>query len=119
MKASRGSRGWGMLALVLATGVTACKDSGLPDRNLPFEEARNRQYGYPVYQPLAGNVPVAAAGRHWLRSAEVMTIPGGIMEPVAAAEGTQLYTVRGTRAPYDRLYAPLGQDRWAPYLRLN
>jgi hypothetical protein len=41
------------------------------------------------------------------------------MEPVATAEGTQLYTVRGTRAPYDRLYAPLGQDRWAPYLRLN
>jgi hypothetical protein len=31
----------------------------------------------------------------------------------------QLYAVRGARAPYNRLYAPVGQDRWAPFLPLN
>jgi hypothetical protein len=119
MRGVRGGARLGMLALVTVIGLPACRDSGLPDRNLPLQEARHRQYSYPAYQPLANNVPVAAAGRHWIRSAAVEQIPANKLVPVATVDGMQLYAVRGTAAPYSRLYAPVGQDRWAPYLRLN
>jgi hypothetical protein len=109
----------GLLALACVAALTACRDSGLPDKNLPLQEARHRQFSYPAYQPLANNAPVAAAGRHWLRSAAVETIPVAKLVPVASADGIQLYAVRGARTPYSRLYAPVGPDRWAPYLRLN
>jgi hypothetical protein len=118
MKGTGGVRGV-VVVLAMAAGLTACRDSGLPDRNLPLQEARHRQYTYPAYQPLANNAPVAAAGRHWLRSSAVETIPAGVLVPVAAVDGTQLYAVRNARTPHDRLYARLGEDRWAPYLRIN
>ncbi|HSJ24607.1 MAG TPA: hypothetical protein VK929_08070 [Longimicrobiales bacterium] len=119
MKAVRGGVRTGLLALASVAVLTGCRDSGLPDRNLPLEEARHRQFSYPAYQPVADNAPVAAAGRHWLRSSAVETIPSAMLEPVQATGGTQLYAVRGSRAPYARLYAPVGPDRWAPMLRLN
>jgi hypothetical protein len=119
MRGVRGSTRLSMLAVACVVGLTACKDSGLPDRVVPLQEARHRQYGYPVYQPLANNAPVAAAGRHWIRSAAVEEIPAAVLVPVASVEGTQLYAVRGAQAPYSRLYAPMGPNRWAPYLRLN
>jgi hypothetical protein len=118
MREVRGSTRLMMLVL-LGVALTACKDSGLPDRNVPLQEARHRQYSYPTYQPLANNAPVAAAGRHWVRSAAVEEIPAGVLVPVASVDGTQLYAVRGAQAPYSRLYAPVGTNRWAPYLRLN
>lgn len=117
MKAVRGRLG--MLALACVAVLTACKDSGLPDRNLPFQEARNRQFAYPAYQPLANAAPVAAAGRHWLPSAAVEQIPSNVLVPVATVDGRQLYAVRGAQAPFSRLYAPAGPGRWTPYLRLN
>jgi hypothetical protein len=120
MKAVRGRARLGMLALACVAGLTACKDSGLPDRNLPLQEARHRQFAYPAYQPLANNAPVAAAGRHWLRSAAVEQIPANVLVPVATGRtARQLYAVRGAQAPYSRLYAPAGPGRWTPYLRLN
>jgi hypothetical protein len=110
----------GLAVVVCVAGLTACKDSGLPDRNLPLEEARNRVFPFPAYEPLASNPPVAAGGRHWVRSAAAETIPANRLEPVASAGGTQLYAVRGSRAPYSRLYAPAGQqNRWYPFLPIN
>jgi hypothetical protein len=108
-----------MIALAAVTGVAGCKDSGLPDRNLPVEEARQREYGYPVYQPAADAAPVAAGGRLWIRSLPVETIPAHLLEPVADAQAVRLYALRGTGTPYSRLYAPAGDGRWTPYLRLN
>jgi hypothetical protein len=105
--------------LALAAGLAGCRDSGLPDRNLPAEAARTREYGYPVYEASPDARPVAAAGRHWIRGAPEEQIPGTLMVPVAADGAVQLYAPRHARAPYDRLYAPAGQDRWTPYLRLN
>jgi hypothetical protein len=119
MKGVRGRVRLPLLALACAAGLAACRDSGLPDRNLPYDEARTRQYGFTAYQPTAGNAPVALAGRHWIRSLPVETIPDRLLEPVGMADGTQLHAVRGSRAPYSRLYARVGPDRWAPYLRLN
>jgi hypothetical protein len=100
-------------------GLSACHEGGLPDRNIPLQEARHRQYGYPVYQPVANNPAVALAGRHWMRSLPVETIPADLLVAVGTAGGVRLYAVRGARAPYSRLYSPVGDDRWAPYLRLN
>lgn len=119
MKAVRSGVRAGMLALACVATLAGCRDSGLPDRNLPLEEARHRQFSYPAYQPLADNAPIAAAGRHWLRSSAVETIPAAMLEPVQGTDGTPLYAVRGSRAPYARLYTPVGPDRWAPLLRLN
>jgi hypothetical protein len=107
-----------LLALACVLGLTACRDSGLPDRNLPLPEARHRQYSFPAYEP-AGHAPVALAGRHWIRSLPVETIPAARLVPVGSADGTQLYAVSGARPPYSRLYAPAGPDRWVPYLRIN
>jgi hypothetical protein len=96
-----------------------CHEGGLPDRNLPLQEARHREYGYPVYQPVADNPQVAAAGRHWMRTVPVETIPARLLSPVATTNGVNLYAVEGHRAPYSRLYAPVGEDRWVPYVPVN
>lgn len=108
-----------LTAIVCAAGLSACKDNGLPDRNLPLEEAQTREYGYSVYQQSAEIPAVAMGGRHWLRSETVESIARHVLEPVGSAEGTQLFARRGEQAPYSRLYAQVGQDRWALYLRLN
>jgi hypothetical protein len=117
MKRVRGVRA--LVAAVAVLSLGACRDSGLPDRNLPLQEARHREFRYPAYQPTAGNTPVALAGRQWMRQLPLETIAQDMMVPVGDADGTMLYAVRGARAPYSRLYAPVGEDRWAPYLRLN
>jgi hypothetical protein len=119
LQGGRGAARRVILAAACVAGLAACRDSGLPDRNLPLPEARHRQYSFVAYQPTANNPPIALAGRHWLRSLPVETIPAARLVPVGVAEGTQLYALRGARAPYSRLYAPVGEDRCAPYLRLN
>jgi hypothetical protein len=109
-------------AVALAAGLLVaggCHEGGLPDRNLPLQEARHREYGYPVYQPVADNPQVAAAGRHWMRTVPVETIPARLLSPVATADGVSLYAVQGHRAPYSRLYAQVGEDRWVPYVPVN
>lgn len=118
----KGRSGFAWLATVVvvgAFGLTACRDSGLPDRNLPLDQARHREYGYPAYEPAANTVPVAVAGRHWIRSLPVETIPARLLVSVSDADGTPVYALRGARPPYSRLYTPVGVDRWAPLLRLN
>jgi hypothetical protein len=119
MKRGTGAPRLVAIALAAVIGVAGCKDSGLPDRNLPVEEARQREYRYPAYQPAADPAPVAAAGRLWIRSLPVETIPTHLLVPVADAEAVQLYALRGARAPYGRLYAPVGDGTWTPYLRLD
>jgi hypothetical protein len=110
------ARRLGVAALVVL-GLGACRDSGLPDRNLPLDEARFREFRYPAYQPLAQSAPVAAAGRVWIGAASVETVPQRLLTPVATVEGVVLYGLRNQVNP-GRLYAPVGEDRWQPYLRL-
>ena len=107
------------LVIICAAGLTACEDVGLYDRNLPIDQARERQFGYRVYQPTANSPAVAMAGRHWLRAAPIQDIPAHMLTQVGNAEGTVLYALRGQQAPYSTLYSPVSQDRWATYLRLN
>jgi hypothetical protein len=119
MKRGSGAARLGLLAAVCIATLTACHEGGLPDRNLPLQEARHREFRYPAYQPVANNPQIALAGRHWARSLPVESIPDRLLVPVGSADGTPLYALRGARAPYSRLYSPVGDGRWVPYLRLN
>jgi hypothetical protein len=108
-----------VMGIVAIMGLAACQDVGLPDRNLPLQEARHRQYGYPTYQPAAEQEQIAAAGRHWMASLPVERIPDRLLVPVGNTNGTPLYALRGSDAPHSRLYARAGDGRWRPFLRLN
>jgi hypothetical protein len=101
-------------------GLAGCRDNGLPDKNLPVEEARHRYIQpYLSYQAMAATTPVAIGGREWMPSLPVETIPARMLQPVGSAEGTTLFALRGDEAPYSSLYASEGGDRWRPYLRIN
>lgn len=119
MKRSRTAFRLGWVALSCVVGLTACRDNGLRDRNLPLEEARHREFGYPVYQPATNNPALAMGGRHWIRALPIETVPAHLLSPVGNADGTPLYALRGASAPYSRLYAPVSEGRWLPYVRLN
>lgn len=107
------------VALLCATTLTACRDNGLPDRNLPLDEARHRELRYPVYESSRAVAPVALGGRHWVPAAPAESVPARMLVQVGNAEGTLLFARRGEAAPYARLYAPVGTDRWLPYVRIN
>lgn len=115
---SAAPRVW-LVAIACVTVLSACRDNGLPDRNLPLAEAQHREFGYQVYEPSANNRAIALGGRHWVRSLAVETIPARLLVPVGTAEGTQLFALRNEATPYSRLYSPVSQNRWSPYLRLN
>lgn len=120
MKRGVSVRHLGVVVFASVIGVTACRDNGLPDRNLPIAEARHRQYGYPAYEATPGDAPVAAGGRHYMPSLPIETIPAGVLVPVAGAAGdVPLFVVRGAEAPYSRVYAQAGEGQWRPYLPLN
>jgi hypothetical protein len=108
----------GVVALCGAA-LAACRDSGLPGKNLPRQEARHREFRYPAYQPTADNAPIALAGRHWIGALPVESIPDRLLVPVGSAGGQTLYAPRGRQAPYSRLYARVGDGRWRPFVRLN
>jgi hypothetical protein len=108
-----------LVTIVCTAGLSACRDVGLPDRNLPLAEAQNRESSYPVYEPSASRPALAVGGRHWIRSPLAETVPAHMLVPIGTAGGTALYALRGAEAPYSRLYSPVSDGRWAPYLRLN
>jgi hypothetical protein len=118
MKRRGGALKVGLLLAACTAGLSACKDNGLRDRNLPLEQAQTRQGGYPVYEASAGT-PLAMGGRHWVSSQREETIAGHVLVPVGTAEGTQLFARRGEQAPYSTLYAQVSETRWTPYLRIN
>jgi hypothetical protein len=109
------------MAVVVGCGATlaGCRDSGLPGKNLPLQQARHREFRYPAYQRSPENVPVAAVGYHWIPGPPPETIPERLLTPVGAAGGQTLYAPRGQQAPHSRLYARASDGRWRPYVRLN
>ncbi|MBR9989950.1 MAG: hypothetical protein KFH98_09355 [Gemmatimonadetes bacterium] len=117
---SRGAalRVW-LVALACAGGLSACRDNGLPDRNLPLDQAQNREGTYPVYEPATQSPALTMGGRHWISSQREETIPAHVLVAVGTSGGTQLFARRGEEAPYSTLYAQVSETRWTPYLRLN
>ena len=108
-----------LMAMVCVTVLSGCRDNGLPNRNLPLAEAQQREFRYQVYEPGQNSPALAMGGRHWVRSLPVETVPARMLVQVGTVDGTQLFALRGEEAPYSRLYSPVSQNRWSPYLRLN
>ena len=102
------------ITVILAAGLGACVDSGLPDRNLPKAEAERRTYGYPVYQPLGAALTEVweLNGRRWQLSAAVENLAQTQLRNVANANGTAMYALAWDQEPFERLYTPVGEDRW-------
>lgn len=115
---SRTARLMAAAACVLA--ISACKDVGLKDRNLPLGEARDRQFRYSAYDAMPDNLPVSVNGQHWLGSSEIVRITPSLLIPIGEdGLGTMLYAVKAGNAPYDRVFASAGGNQWRPFLRVN
>jgi hypothetical protein len=108
------------VAVVALFGIShpACRDSGLPGKNLPYEQARHREFRYPAYEPADSATPIALAGRYWVGALPVESIPDRLLVPVGSAGGQTLFAPRGRQSPYSRLYARVSEGRWRPYVRL-
>ena len=108
-------------AALLAAGTSpGCRDVGLPDRNLPLDQAEHRTYGYPVYQAFPDSVPVLqVAGHRWQATSPIETIETRLMTSVGNASGTAVYVLVWDKAPYDRLYTPVGENRWRVIERID
>jgi hypothetical protein len=100
-------------AMLVAAAFTACRDSGLPDRNLPLEEARTRPFRYSTYDA-AGDLPAVTVGeRQWLAAGAPMHIPDRLLTPLA---GGSVYALATDAEPYTRLFvrSPSGFVPLAP-----
>jgi hypothetical protein len=106
--------------VLLAALPAGCRDNGLPDRNLPLDQAERRTFNYPAYQPYGGKVEVwELAGQRWQAGARVETIEARLLRSVANANGTAVYALEWDRPPHDRLYTPVGENRWLVIERLE
>ncbi|HSJ14095.1 MAG TPA: hypothetical protein VK939_06760 [Longimicrobiales bacterium] len=114
MAARRPFQAWWVVLLAGSGALAGCRDSGLPDRNLPREQAEQRTYGYPAYQAVGAALAEVweLNGRRWQLSAQVETIAQSGLRSVANANGTAMYALRWDREPFDRLYTPVGENRW-------
>jgi hypothetical protein len=114
------SRSFAALVAVLAVLPLGCRDVGLPDRNLALDQAQHRTSSYPAYQPYAGEVEVwEVAGQRWQATAPIETNESRLLQSVANASGTPVYALAWDRAPYDRLYTPVGENRWRVIERVD
>jgi hypothetical protein len=110
-----------LAAMTLALG--ACRDSGLPDRNLPISEAENRPFRYAVYDAAAPAVAaqsvIQADSARWMIAGGAEPIRAALMTPVAAEGGAQVFAPAWERAPYDRLWIQVGDGMYKPLQRLH
>ena len=109
MSGSSHTRGARIVRLaILGSAVAllgACRDSGLPGKNLPQAEARSREFRYAVYQPLAESEALYQVdGRRWQVTGAVETVPDDMLRQVGGAGGLSLQALSWDTAPYDRLY---------------
>ncbi len=106
----------GAVALLAVIGATACVDSGLPGKNLPLEQARHREWSYPLYQEavqpsgLPDLVPfddglwaLRAAPLHELGLETALTRNPELLRPVSTGSAA-LSAFAWDEAPYDRLF---------------
>ena len=95
------------LRAALGLGIlsaTACKDSGLPGKNLPVAEAESKPMEYALYD---GSLNVAAVrfGDHdWLAAGPTEQIQEQLLTRVGEDGGRDVFALLTDRAPYTRLY---------------
>jgi hypothetical protein len=105
-------------AAIAVLAAAGCKDSGLPDRNLPLEEARHRQWSYPLYDmvvapglPLLVNVDEtmwALQAAPAFYSLGAPSVPEHMLRAATAGGPVALRALSWDDAPFDRLYAGAG-----------
>lgn len=101
----RGLVNKGAIALSAALVLAGCKDSGLPGKNLPHEEAKHVAFRYPVYENSAASADlIEVAGRKWQVTHEMLRVPSSMLVPVEATGDVSVFALETDGAPYDRLY---------------
>lgn len=112
-----------MVVVLAATSLTACRDSGLPHRNTPVEEAASKEWRYPLYES-AGTAQSGSLGlytigeRRYLPSAALERIPTIAVRPIGIANGQQIVALAWDDEPFDRLYLAASDGRFHPLLRV-
>lgn len=112
---------WMVVTAVLLFG--GCRDSGLPDRNLPLTEAENRPFRYAVYDAAAPAVAtqsvIQADSAQWMIAGGAQPIRPGLLARVAADGGAQVFAPTWESAPYDRLWVRVSDGMYKPLQRLH
>ena len=116
-------------------GLAACKDSGLPDRNLPFDEAAHRapdalvQAVHPETRPDAGTDahggmstatrPIAIGEQTFVAAGQPSNMDAAALTRVGGVGGMSFFAATGDDAPYDRLYMAHGDQGYITYMPLH
>lgn len=95
--------GTGIRIALLAGLIAGCVDSGLPGKNLPFEEARTKAPVYRTYDDAHRAGPVHYGGRDWLAAGPPIRLASSLLTPVPAA-GPGVFVLATEHAPHGRLY---------------
>jgi hypothetical protein len=103
-----------MLVLVALTG---CRDSGLPDRNLPLQEAEQRQWRYPLYASGVTSSTIRHDGADWAIAGAPVVAPARMFAAVGGEGGRTVHALTNDSPPYDRLYLQTDTG-WRPYARI-
>ena len=83
----------------------ACRDSGLPGKNLPHAQAQAAEWRYPVYQAIEESETLYQVdGRRWQRTGGMESIPQDMLQQVGEGAGVTLHALKWDKAPFDRLY---------------
>ena len=112
--------------------IAGCKDSGLPDRNLPHEEAAHRppaalvQAVFPETNPrnreMAAHAamaqPISVAGGTFMASGGVGSAPSSLLRQVGSGAGGAFFAAAWDEPPYDRLYLAHPGGLYVSYLPL-
>ena len=121
-----------LFATVALVGLSACKDSGLPDRNLPIEDAEHRapdalvQAVHPESRPEAEGAdahgglsmatrPVTIGDQTFAASGMPATMDASGLTQVGTVGGMGFFAARGDGAPYDVLYMAHGESGYVAY----
>ena len=126
-------------------GLAGCKDSGLPDRNLPFDEAAHRAPdslvmavhpetrpgaeahaagGMPQDEAHAGETsmatrPIAIGDQTFVASGQPSSMDAGGLSQVGNVGGMGFFAATGDEAPYDRLYMAHGDAGYITYMPVH
>jgi hypothetical protein len=116
----------GYVACALAAGVLlgGCRDSGLPGRNTPVEEAMTGTSPYPLYEAADPRMPGGPAiftvgEQRWLSQSGSVAVPRRLLRPVGATGGYQIHALTWDDAPYGMLFATAPNGTVRPLARIN
>ncbi len=102
------------VAAAIVLTAAGCRDSGLPDRNLPLEEAEQRALHYSLYEAAPAGA-IVHDGAEWVVAGLPMKISAGLLVPIDV-EGGEAFALATDAAPHDRLYVRSGEG-WIPLAR--